>query len=213
VSSGAPVIAFTKTPTDPDTATSPTFTWSFDDGANGSGLGSYRCRLDADVWESCSTPDELTGLAAGSHTFQVVATDKAGNSSNQLSYTWMIEAEPGTRFTITGSAIRSLYPGAAPSIIGVTIHNPNDVPIYVTSLTVAVSNRSCDPAKNIALQQVDLSTATTPGQLQVPADGTVTLPAQGLAAPTIRMIDTDVDQAPACAHQTFQLSFDGSAHS
>ena len=116
--------------------------------------------------------------------------------------------------TISGNAVGTLYPGALAIPVVLTLGNPNNIPIYVTSLTIAASNASCSPAANVALVQVNLSTATpTAGQIAIPANGSVTLPADGVAAPTIRMVDTHVNQTPACAGQTFSLSYSGSAHS
>jgi CSLREA domain-containing protein len=39
----------------------------------------FRCKLDAQPYASCTSPRTYGGLAAGHHTFRVRATDKAGN--------------------------------------------------------------------------------------------------------------------------------------
>ena len=62
----------------------------------------------------------------------------------------------------------------------------------------------------------DLTTATPnlyPDTVVVPANSSVTLPAQGVAAPTIRLQNRNFDQTPTCAGQTFSLTYTGSAHS
>ena len=121
-------------------------------------------------------------------------------------------------FTITGSAVGLLYPGGPARPIAVTLHNPNDVPIYVTALTVAATTSTpagCDH-NDLVLVQADLTTATPnpyPNTVEVPANGSVTLPDQNVAAPTIRLQNRDFDQTPTCAGQTFSLSYTGSAHS
>ena len=49
-------------------------------------------RLDAGGFVSCTSPQSYPGpLAEGSHTFTVVATDAAGNTSLPASYTWSID--------------------------------------------------------------------------------------------------------------------------
>ena len=52
-----------------------------------------------------------------------------------------------------------------------------------------------------------------PNAIVVPANGDVTLPAQGVAAPTIRLVDSGTDQTAACENETFSLTYSGSAHS
>ncbi len=51
----------------------------------------FECRLDNGAWASCVSPRSLTGLSAGEHTFDVRATDEAGNVSLTASSTWSID--------------------------------------------------------------------------------------------------------------------------
>ncbi len=64
--------------------------------AGGSGVASYECRLDSSqeaAWGSCASPKEYSGLADGSHSFEVRAIDKAGNAdASAASFTWTVDA-------------------------------------------------------------------------------------------------------------------------
>ena len=52
---------------------------------------SFSCTLDGGAPVACASPQNYTGLAAGSHTFTVVGTDAAGNTDpTPASYTWTI---------------------------------------------------------------------------------------------------------------------------
>jgi M6 family metalloprotease-like protein len=53
--------------------TSATFSFAADEPAT------YACQLDAGAWGPCTSPTTYKGLARGSHTFRVRATDTAGN--------------------------------------------------------------------------------------------------------------------------------------
>jgi hypothetical protein len=46
-------------------------------------VAGYECRLDAGAWSACDSPVSETGLAVGSHTFQVRALDEVGNADGQ----------------------------------------------------------------------------------------------------------------------------------
>jgi Right handed beta helix region len=86
--STAPQTSITDNPAAAATATSASFGFS----ANESG-SSFQCRLDSGAWASCATPKAYSGLAVGSHTFSVRATDAAGNTdATPASYGWKVEA-------------------------------------------------------------------------------------------------------------------------
>jgi len=87
----APDTSIDTQPANPSTETAPSFSFSGDDGA-GTGVASFECKLDAGAFASCTSPKALSGLADGSHTFQVRAKDGAGNTDQSpASYTWVVD--------------------------------------------------------------------------------------------------------------------------
>jgi hypothetical protein len=57
---------------------------------------SYECRLDSAAFSSCpSFGIEYSGLAAGSHTFQVRGVNAAGADPTPASYGWHVGSSPG----------------------------------------------------------------------------------------------------------------------
>ncbi len=74
VDTAAPQTTIDSGPSGPTDDATPTFGFSADE------LGSsFECRIDGGAWGSCSTPETTGPLADGSHTFEVRATDSAGN--------------------------------------------------------------------------------------------------------------------------------------
>src|SRR5204863_524204 len=56
---------------------------------------SFACQLDTSAFALCVSPQSYSGLANGSHTFQVRATDPAGNTDpTPASYTWTVDTTP-----------------------------------------------------------------------------------------------------------------------
>ncbi|HSE80444.1 MAG TPA: Ig-like domain-containing protein, partial [Gaiellaceae bacterium] len=83
----APDSSFSVVPGDPTNDTTPTFEFSADEGGS-----AFECRLDGGAWSACSSPETRGPLADGSHTFQVRATDPAGNQeTTPESYTWTVD--------------------------------------------------------------------------------------------------------------------------
>jgi hypothetical protein len=85
---------------------------------------SYECKLDAAVFSACPLggPKEYTGLADGSHTFQVRGVNASGPDPTPASYTWTVDTVPPTTTIDTHPADPS--PGASASF---TFHAPSEV--------------------------------------------------------------------------------------
>ena len=76
-------------PTDPSNSADAEFTFSADE------PGTFECRLDGGAWATCASPKNYTGLADGSHTFEVMATDAANNPDlSPASWAWLIDTTP-----------------------------------------------------------------------------------------------------------------------
>jgi PKD repeat protein len=68
----------------------------------------FECSLDSGAFASCSSPASYSGLADGSHSFRVRATDTAGNTDpTPAEQTWTVDANaaPVARFTYSCSAL------------------------------------------------------------------------------------------------------------
>ena len=64
---------------------------------------SFSCKLDGATPSACVSPMNYTGLATGSHTFTVAATDAAGNTdATPASYSWTITTSSSSTGTLLG---------------------------------------------------------------------------------------------------------------
>ncbi len=75
------------TPTDPSSDTAPEFTFSSDEDPN----ATFECRLDTDPFAACDPGDTFPVTGDGSHTFEVQATDAAGNTGPADAFTWALD--------------------------------------------------------------------------------------------------------------------------
>jgi hypothetical protein len=60
---------------------------------NANESSTFACRLDGAAWAACTSPKAISNLSVGSHTFDVRATDAAGNTdATPASATWTVSA-------------------------------------------------------------------------------------------------------------------------
>jgi hypothetical protein len=105
---GAPNTAIDEKPALVTSATAAEFTYEAPTAT------SYQCKLDAAAFSSClATGVEYTGLAEGSHTFQVRGVNASGPDTTPASYAWRVDTTPATTTIDTHPADPS--PGKAAS--------------------------------------------------------------------------------------------------
>lgn len=86
IDTAAPETTITSSPPSPTTNTGASFSFTSSE-AN----SSFQCSLDGAAFDPCASPATYSGLAVGSHTFQVRAIDAASNpDSTPASYTWSV---------------------------------------------------------------------------------------------------------------------------
>jgi len=84
----APVASIDSGPKDPTPTNDDTPTFGLSSNEAGS---TFQCRVDSDAFATCSASFTTTRLTDGTHTLDVVATDPAGNPSQQVSQTFTID--------------------------------------------------------------------------------------------------------------------------
>jgi hypothetical protein len=169
----------------------------------------FQCRLDGrPPWSACQAPVTFSKLATGAHSFsvRVVARGRHGGATR---FRWQVLEPKDFSITPQLGGLGALYPGAPAQALPVVITNPNPVPIFVTSLQVRATADppGCGSAENLILAGASAS-GTAP--IKVPASGSVSLPAAGVAAPSIQLRDLPVSQ-DACQRAQFPLAFSGAA--
>ena len=88
----APTVTVTSGPAEGQESTDPRPSFSF--AADESGV-TYECHFDSNAPIACSSPFAATSrLSNAQHTFEVVATDRAGNTGAPANVTWTVNAPP-----------------------------------------------------------------------------------------------------------------------
>lgn len=86
----APDTTITAQPANPSTVATAAFQFSGTD--NLSGPAGFECSLDNSAFAACTSPQNYSNLAEGSHTFQVRTVDAAGIADTApASYTWTVQ--------------------------------------------------------------------------------------------------------------------------
>lgn len=168
----------------------------------------FQCRLDKRPWAACKSPFLANRLAVGLHGFSV-RTAIRGKHSKAARFRWRVLEPKDFSISPQLGGLRALYPGAPAQILPLVVSNPNPVPIFVTSLQVRTTADppGCAGADNLNLFD---SNASDAAPIEVPAGGSVSLPAPGASAPAIQLRDLPVNQ-DACQRAQFPLAFSGKA--
>lgn len=176
VNATAPVIA--SGPPNPSASTAASFVFSH------SAYVTLQCQLDGGGFSSCTSPKTYTGLAAGSHTFQVRAVDADGVLTAVASSSWTINttaptitaqpANPSTATTATFSFTQPAYTSFACKLDGAAF--------------VACNSRTITYAGPLSLGSHTFTVHALDGASVATADATYTWTV--VAAPTLTLACT-----------------------
>src|SRR5581483_5663025 len=100
-SSSTPDTTITSGPADGSTTNSAAA--SFDYVSDTPGVA-FECQLDSGGWSTCSPPTSYSGLADGSHLFEVRANDAGTVDPTPATLTWTVDTTPPDTFITGGPA-------------------------------------------------------------------------------------------------------------
>ncbi|MBI5311121.1 MAG: hypothetical protein HZB14_08905, partial [Actinobacteria bacterium] len=126
----APDTTIDAAPPADDSSNDPSFSFSASEAGS-----SFECRIDGGAWGSCTSPRVYTDLAEGAHTFEVRATDLAGNTDlSPASHTWNVDTVAPAAPVITSPADGLTTSDSTPTLngtaeanAGVTVRIGSDV--------------------------------------------------------------------------------------
>ncbi len=161
-------------PTMPAANTQPSVA-TFDLGSNEPG-STFECRLDGGLFVSCTTPSSYAALGDGTHTFDVRATDPAGNlDTSPASYTWKIDNVAPSTPTLTAPAdalLTNALPQLRAGFSDATAGGDTGTVEFQLCSTSAPAGTSCAPVAQSVTSGSVSSGGTTSVTLAALADGT-----------------------------------------
>jgi hypothetical protein len=197
---------------------------SFGFASSESGAG-FACSLDGAGFQSCSSPQAYSGLADGTHSFQVRSTDAAGNTdSSPAARSWTVKAAPPNLRLPPGQTAEATSPAGAtltyvvsadsggepiaPGAIACKPPSGSTFALGTTMVSCSVTNAyGVTASGSFAVTVLDTTPPrlTTPSPLTLTADGAVprtnaSISAFLAAARAVDLVDTHVavsSDAPA----------------
>jgi parallel beta-helix repeat protein len=214
INTGAPETTIDSKPANPSTSSSASFGFSSDEAGS-----SFECRLDGAAFSACSSPKAYTGLAAGSHSFEVRATDAGGNvDETPAAYSWTIDTRaPQTTITekpANPSASASASFGFSSDETGSTFRCSLDGAAYAVCSTPQAYASLADGAHSFRVRAVDAAgnVDSTPAtyswtvDTRAPETTISASPAQSTASTSASFSFVSDD-----SRATFRCSLDGAA--
>lgn len=129
-----PDTTITSAPSD-GTSTSASISFT---GTDNVGVDHFDCQLDGGAYASCTSPKTYSGLAVGTHTFNVKAVDAAGNADpSAATATWTISSPP----TSSPPTFKAEYESAWNS----TANKSVSVPVVAGDVLVAYAGSQDSP--------------------------------------------------------------------
>jgi large repetitive protein len=168
---------------------------------------SFECRLDGAAWSACASPQQYSALAPGSHTFDVRATDAAGNTdASPATRTWTVDTTVPA-VTLTSPADGTVTGDANPTFSGGAGTAPGDL-ATVTVKVYAGTDTSGSPLETMSTPAsghswtVDASPALAEGTYTAYAEQSDGASNVGTSAPVTFQVDltpphTSIDQGPS----------------
>ena len=161
-----PDTTISSAPTDPTNSTSATFAFSSTEAGS-----TFQCSLDGAAFSNCTSPDDHAGLAEGSHTFNVQATDAAGNTDQSAAtHNWEIDITSPVVSVPVGITVGAPGAGGLPAsdptiqaflngataldnldgdlTAGITNDAPANFPIGTTTVTFSVTDTAGNTGNN-----------------------------------------------------------------
>jgi len=104
-----PDTSITQRPPSISSSSTAVFEFTGTDNLTPSANLTFACNMDGSGWLACTSPKTYTGLSDGTHTFQVQASDSAGNTDPApASYNWTVDTIPPDTFITDGPPEGSL---------------------------------------------------------------------------------------------------------
>jgi len=196
-----PTVTITSQPP----AYSPTNTaaFSYTESDNGNPVASQNYQLDGGALTTATSPVDLSGLDAGSHTFTLQVTDQVGNIGT-ASYTWLVGAAPAIsvppsgqtvaygsnatfNVTVTGTPILAYqwyFDGDAISgatatnydLTSITTNNAGDYTVIITNFYGSITSSVATLAFSVANPASNLASSENPAGFLDGISFTATLP-------------------------------------
>ncbi|MBX9768985.1 MAG: hypothetical protein K2X47_17050, partial [Bdellovibrionales bacterium] len=198
-----PQVGVSQSPAAVTGATSATFAFNATDSL--SGVLKIECALDSAPLQACTSPVTLSALQNGSHTFNIVATDFAGNVSTMVSKTWTIQVNAPvltiTQQPLPFSKVNSASFAFTGTVNGVAITNFEcklDSAAYLACISAKAYSNLPDGVHAFNLRGQDLT-----GAMSAPISVNWVV---DTIAPTLPMITSNVSAQTTQVNVTFQFS-------